>query len=66
MATTPKTPHHRPPPNDPTTGRGYVSPLGGQVTGFRTNMQLSEEKRNRAQSPIEAGRHPNRPARKGV
>jgi hypothetical protein len=56
------TPHHRPPPSGP-EGRGYVSPLGGQVTPFRTNLQLKNEQRNRAQSPIEPGRHPNRPTR---
>jgi hypothetical protein len=59
--TPPKTPHYRPPPSGP-EGRGYESPLGGQTQPFVTNRQLMNENRNRAQSPAEPGRHPNRPA----
>ena len=69
----PKTPHYRPPPADPNTGRGHVSPLGGQVfTGVRNNMQLKQEARNRAQStipqeltPPRNGRQPLRTSHKG-
>jgi hypothetical protein len=62
--TPPKTPHYRPPPSGP-EGRGYVSPLGGATQPFRTNMQLDNERRNRAQASIGPGSHPNRPTRKG-
>jgi hypothetical protein len=62
--TPPKTSHYRPPPSGP-EGRGYVSPLGGQVQPFRTNRQLDNERRNRAQSPSEPGSHPNRRTPKG-
>jgi hypothetical protein len=51
MASTPKTPHYRPPPSGP-EGRGYVSPLGGQCVPLRYNLQSKQEARNRAQSAI--------------
>jgi hypothetical protein len=61
MASTSKTPHHRPPPSGP-EGRGYVSPLGGQCAPLANNLQLKQERLNRAQSP----RPPEmRPARNG-
>ena len=50
MASTGKTPPtHRPPPSGP-EGRGYVSPLGGATAPFATNLQLRQERLNRAQS----------------
>jgi hypothetical protein len=50
MALTKTPPGHRPPPADPQTGRGYVSPLGGQCQPLRYNLQSKQEARNRAQS----------------
>jgi hypothetical protein len=49
MASTKAPPARRPPPSGP-EGRGYVSPLGGQTAPFATNLQRTEERRNRAQS----------------
>ena len=50
MASTGKTPPtHRPPPSGP-EGRSYVSPLGGATAPFATNLQLRQERLNRAQS----------------
>jgi hypothetical protein len=68
MASTSKTPHPRPPPADPQTGRGFVSPLGGACQPLRYNLQSKEEARYRAQSrrpadlipPGPRGREPQR------
>jgi len=49
MASTKTPPVHRPPPSGP-EGRGYVSPLGGATAPFATNLQLRQERLNRAQS----------------
>jgi hypothetical protein len=58
---TKRTPHHRPPANDPQTGRAHGSPLGGQIfTEVRNNQQIEQERRNRAQSPRPADKKPGR------
>jgi hypothetical protein len=59
MASTPnRTQIYRPAPSP----RGYVSPLGGQCAPLANNLQLKQERLNRAQS----ARPPElRPARNG-
>jgi hypothetical protein len=67
MASTGKTPPtHRPPPSGP-EGRSYVSPLGGATAPFATNLQLRQERLNRAQSArTQSARPPEmRPPRNG-
>jgi hypothetical protein len=44
-----KTPPNRPPPTG-SKGRDYVSPLGGQCFPLANNLQLTQERRNRAQT----------------
>jgi hypothetical protein len=53
-STTNRTQIYRPAPSP----RGYGSPLGGQCAPFANNLQLKQERLNRAQSPRPPGMTP--------